>query len=600
MKIIDKINSHEPSKAFYSFEYFPPKTDEGLTNLYDRLKRMSFLNPLFASFTWGAGGSTIDRTTDMCATAQTLYGFESCMHLTCTNVVRTTIEKALEEAKSAGIQNILALRGDPPRGQEYWTSCDDDFTHAIDLVRFIRKEYGDYFCIGVAGYPEGYPDSDDKNQDLKYLKEKVDAGAEFVITQLFYNVDTFVEWEKECRKIGIKVPIIPGIMPIQGYHSFRRITNLCKMNIPSEILDALEPIKHDDQAVKDYGVSLAVSIISKLFNEHNVRGFHLCTMNLEKSVRLVLEKLKFVPTEEERNLRRRSRRRSSVGFVSNDIIRQEPDGSLPTVKPVIWKEQSEDYLGRSEDWDNFPNGRWGDARSPAFGELDGYGVSLRIPPEQALEYWQRPTTLDELKQVFKSYILGDIPALPWYEEPLFAETEAIRSKLVRLNELGYLTVSSQPAVNGAKSEDPIYGWGPKGGYVYQKAFVEFFVSLENLEKLIKKITGNPWITYYALNRNGDFKTNIKEEAPSAVTWGVFPGKEIVQPTIIEQVSFKAWKDEAYALWTEWEHLYPKNSPTQKLLNDIGNNWWLINLVHHNYVDPEGIWDIFFNDDVNNE
>jgi len=111
-----------------------------------------------------------------------------------------------------------------------------------------------------------------------------------------------------------------------------------------------------------------------------------------------------------------------------------------------------------------------------------------------------------LKQVFKSYILGEIPALPWYEEPLFAETEAIRSKLVRLNELGYLTVSSQPAVNGAKSEDPIYGWGPKGGYVYQKAFVEFFVSPENFEKLVKNITGNPWITYYALTKSVSIKS----------------------------------------------------------------------------------------------
>lgn len=110
-------------------------------------------------------------------------------------------------------------------------------------------------------------------------------------------------------------------------------------------------------------------------------------------------------------------------------------------------------------------------------------------------------TLDDLKQVFKSYILGEIPALPWYEEPLYAETEAIRSKLVHLNELGFLTVSSQPAVNGARSDDPIYGWGPRGGYVYQKAFVEFFVSPENFEELVEKIKGNPWVTYCASNRN---------------------------------------------------------------------------------------------------
>ncbi|CAG8478283.1 10801_t:CDS:10, partial [Diversispora eburnea] len=489
MKITDKISSLESDQPYYSFEFFPPKTDEGLANLYNRLKRMSLLEPLFASFTWGAGGSTIDKTLEMCTTSQGLYGFETCMHLTCTNVVREIVENALKEAKNAGIQNILALRGDPPRGHEYWSSCDDEFTLAIDLVKYIRKKYGEWFCIGVAGYP----DSTDKEQDLKFLKEKVDAGANFIITQFFYDVDSFVEWEKKCREIGI--------MPIQGYNSFRRITNLCKIKVPEEILNALESFKHDDQAVKEYGVSLTVSMISKLL-ENKTRGFHICTLNLEKSVRLILEKLKFVQTEEERAMRRLNRRRSSAGFIPNDIIRQEPDGSVPAAKPVIWNEQNADYIGKPEDWDNFPNGRWGDARSP-----DGYGVSLRIPV-----------------------------TLPWSEEPLLKETDIIRPNLIKMNELGFLTISSQPAVNGAKSSAPDFGWGPKGGFVYQKAFVEFFISPEMFEKLTKSIDKNVWVTYYAAKRNDEFfETNIKEETPSAVTWGVFPGKEIIQPTIIEEL-----------------------------------------------------------------
>ncbi|RHZ89148.1 hypothetical protein Glove_18g55 [Diversispora epigaea] len=592
MKITDKINTLESDQSYYSFEFFPPKTDEGLANLYNRLKRMSLLEPLFASFTWGAGGSTIDKTLEMCTTSQGLYGFETCMHLTCTNVVREIVENALKEAKNAGIQNILALRGDPPRGHEYWTSCDDEFTLAIDLVKYIRKKYGEWFCIGVAGYPEGYPDSTDKEQDLKFLKEKVDAGANFIITQFFYDVDSFIEWEKKCREIGITVPIIPGIMPIQGYNSFRRITNLCKVKVPGEILNALETFKHDDQAVKEYGVSLTVSMISKLL-EHKIRGFHICTLNLEKSVRLILEKLKFVQTEEERAMRRLNRRRSSAGFIPNDIIRQEPDGSVPAAKPIIWKEQNADYIGRPEDWDNFPNGRWGDARSPAFGELDGYGVSLRIPSDLALKYWGEPKTINDIIRVFKSYINCEISALPWSEEPLLKETDIIRPNLLKINELGYLTISSQPAVNGAKSSAPDFGWGPKGGFVYQKAFVEFFVSPEMFEKLTKSIDDNVWVTYYAAKRNEEFETNIKEETPSAVTWGVFPGKEIIQPTIIEEVSFNAWKKEAFALWSEWEYLYPKGSPSQTLLKNIGDNWWLINLVYHNYVDTDGIWNIFY-------
>ncbi|CAG8452615.1 6780_t:CDS:10 [Paraglomus occultum] len=596
MKIIDKLVNLPPGQPFYSFEYFPPKTEEGLANLYDRLKRMSYLNPLFASFTWGAGGSTIERTSEMCAISQSGFGLETCMHLTCTNVNRDIIKEALNDAKDNGIQNILALRGDPPRGQEYWSSCDSGFNYALDLVKFIRREYGDYFCIGVAGYPEGHPDSDDKQQDLRFLKEKVDAGADFIITQMFFDVDIFVKWEKECRKIGITVPIIPGIMPIQGYNSFRRIINLCKVYVPSSILNALEPIKHDDQAVKDYGVQLAITMISTLRQNYSVCGFHLCTLNLEKSVRLILEELGLVPTEEQRIQAFNNRRRSSLFLYGNGIIKEEPDGSVPAARPIIWKNQGADYVGRSEDWDNFPNGRFGSSKSPAFGEVDGYGGTVKIPVPNALAYWNYPTTVADITQLFMDYISGNTPLLPWSEEPLIAETDAIRVKLLQLNQLGFWTISSQPAVNGARSDDPVFGWGPRGGYVYQKAFVECFVNEEMLKNLLEKVKESPWITYYAATCGDEFRTNVKDDSPTAVTWGVFPGKEIVQPTIIEEVSFKTWKEEAFALWTEWEHLYPPGSPSQQLLNHIGNTWWLLNLVHHNYIEPGAIWEIFLGTD----
>lgn len=150
---------------------------------------------------------------------------------------------SFQQAKDAGIQNILALRGDPPRGQEYWSPCDDGFCHAIDLVRYIRQQYGDYFCIGIAGYPEGHVDSQDKDQDIVYLKEKVEAGADFIVTQLFYDVDTFVHWQKQCRDAGISVPIVPGVMPIQSHQAFRRIINLCNTKVPTHILEDLNHIK---------------------------------------------------------------------------------------------------------------------------------------------------------------------------------------------------------------------------------------------------------------------------------------------------------------------------------------------------------------------
>jgi methylenetetrahydrofolate reductase (NADPH) len=254
---------------------------------------MYYLDPEFVDVTWGAGGSTADLTQRICQTAQSVYGLEVSMHLTCTNMPKKEIDLALREAKAVGIQNILALRGDPPRGQENWTKVENGFSHAVDLVKYIRQQYGDYFCVAVAGYPEGHIENSDKHQDLLYLKDKIDAGADYIVTQLFYDVDLFLGWVDQCRKIGITCPILPGIMPIQNYAGFKRMTSLCKTFVPEEISLAMEPLKDDDQAVKDFGVQLAVDMCRRL-QEADIKGFHFYTLNLEKSTRLILEGLDLV------------------------------------------------------------------------------------------------------------------------------------------------------------------------------------------------------------------------------------------------------------------------------------------------------------------
>ncbi|KAK3825228.1 MAG: methylenetetrahydrofolate reductase-domain-containing protein [Benniella sp.] len=634
MKIVDKIaHKKAEGKPFYSFEYFPPKTAQGLSNLYERIGRMQVLSPTFVTCTWGAGGSTFDKTTELCAVAQTVHGLETCMHLTCTNMDRGKVDEALAEAKKAGIQNILALRGDPPRGQEYWMQVDDTFVHAIDLVRYIRQQYGDFFCIGVAGYPEGHMDSTDlsSHDEIRFLKEKIEAGADFVLTQLFYDVDGFLTWEKQCRSMGIVCPIIPGVMPIQSYNGFRRITNLAKIRIPADVALALEPIKNDDQKVKDYGVELAASIIERLLNA-GITGFHICTLNLEKSVRLILERVGFVSpaaTARKQLQHHPVNEPTHVSIPKNTLAPTSSgsDGAETHLNPLIWK-PSDDLLGRSESWDDFPNGRWGDARSPAFGDLDGYGASLKVEPRLALEMWKRPKTKDDISQLFVEFIQGKIPLLPWSEGSPLPETEAIKSRLVTCNERGFWTVGSQPAVNGMPSTDPSVGWGPKGGYVYQKAFLELFVGPDEVATLVQKLrTISPWITFLAASRDGDVVTNTTGDVlveqkkiaelkkicgkkldessakeknsvdiattpgdSNAVTWGVFPGKEIIQPTVIEKVSFLAWRDEAFEIWREWEHLYPKGSESRKLLHQIGHDYWLLNVVHNDFRDEDGIWD----------
>ncbi|KAL0089673.1 methylenetetrahydrofolate reductase-domain-containing protein [Phycomyces blakesleeanus] len=579
MKVIDKIKQAEKEgRHYWSFEYFPPKTPQGVQNLYDRMERMQRFGPEFIDITWGAGGSSADLTLEMVATAQSVYGLETMMHLTCTNMPLSMLDHALKTAKECGCQNILALRGDPPKGQTTWESCADGFEHASDLVKYIRKHYGDYFCIAVAGHPEGHLDNPDKHDDLLQLKAKVDAGADLVVTQLFFDVDLFLEFVKKCRQIGITCPILPGLFPIQNYNGLKRVISFNNNHVPQHIWDALEPIKDDDAAVKEYGINLTIDFIRKMWAA-GINGFHIYTFNLERSTRLVLERLELVPDMESVKPLPWSPSLTSKRAKEN-------------VRPIFWKNRTKSYIQRTETWDEFPNGRWGDSSSPAFGELDGYGVSLKYPVKECLDMWGTPTSMDDISVLFAKYCMNKVPAIPWSAQPLDSETETIRQRLAAINLLGYLTINSQPAVNGAKSSHKVYGWGPKNGYVYQKAYLEFFVSPTDLDGLLAKIAKDPQVTYFAVNNQGDLRTNTLNDHPNAVTWGVFPGQEIIQPTIVESAAFMAWKDEAFGLWREWSSIYEPQSPSAKLLSNITDTWYLVNIVQNDFQDEGGIWRLF--------
>jgi len=247
---------------------------------------------------------------------------------------------------------------------------------------------------------------------------------------------------------------------------------------------------------------------------------------------------------------------------------------------------------RTTEWDEFPNGRWGDSRSPAYGELDGYGIGIKHTTDDAIRFWGYPTAVEDLCDIFAKFVHGDIRVLPWCDQPLMEESAKIRDRLELINRAGFLTINSQPAVNGARSDSPVYGWGPKNGYVYQKAYLEFFVSPEALPRLLARIDADPLITYHAVSRDGVLQTNTEEEVANAVTWGVFPGQEIAQPTIVEALSFLAWKDEAFQLWDEWAKVYDRDSPSAKLISDIASTWHLMNIVHNDYHDSNRIYSIF--------
>ena len=448
--------------------------------------------------------------------------------------------------KEYGIQNVLALRGDAPRGKEYWVASDAQFQHGRDLVRYIREHHGDYFCIGVAGYPEGHCDSSDKQSDTQHLVAKQTAGADFIITQLFYDTDAYIRWQDDVRQSGVTIPILPGIMPIQTFGGFSRMTHMCKTFIPDKVLESLDPIKGDDAAVKDYGVTLAAEMIQELWKKGGVRGFHFCTLNLEKSVHRILDELGW--SEDKRRIAATTKKAASVNGKINGHVSDPQLGALLNTDTTTSRRRTDSATS----WDEYPNGRFGDARSPAYGDLDGWGVSLKLTPSEALRNWGTPVQHSDISEIFVRYLQRSLSAIPWSEEPLRSETNSILPHLIALNlQKNWWTVGSQPAVDGCPSEDDIHGFGPEGGYVYQKAFVEFFGDYEDVLWIqrkaldVERSSKRRKVTFYAANAETEsgkaLVTNMQKGDGNAVTWGIFPGKEIVTTTLIEEMSFIAWK-----------------------------------------------------------
>jgi len=290
------------------------------------------------------------------------------------------------------------------------------------------------------------------------------------------------------------------------------------------------------------------------------------TMNLAQATRMVLEELDLLP-DPGSPLEKPLPWRPSLGLNRRD----------ENVRPIFWRNRNRSYVARTQDWDEFPNGRWGDSRSPAFGELDSYGIGLKGTNEQNVKLWGTPLSIKDLSDLFVRYMEGKLESLPWSEQAITGEATSIRNDLIDLNRRGFLTINSQPAVNGAKSSDPTFGWGPRNGYVYQKAYLEVLVSPEYIAEIITRIERDPEFTYYAVNKDGDLKTNAPNEGPNAVTWGVFPGKEIVQPTIVETISFLAWKDEFYRLGQQWANCHGAASPSRFVIQDVVDTWYLLNI-----------------------
>jgi methylenetetrahydrofolate reductase (NADPH) len=614
-RVIEKINQRRSRQRqsndglesfFWSFEFFPPKTEAGLENLLTRIDRMTMrLDPLFINVTWGAAGSTEWKSLLIAQHAQKYLGVDALLHLCCQGMSRADLVRVLKLAQEAGTRNILALRGDPPQGKRAWEvgqvsggECD----RAIDLVKLIRQEFGQHFCVAVAGHPEGHPSSTSRETELQHLKEKVDAGADFILTQFFYDTDIFLRFVKECRQIGIHCPIIPGIMPIQSYSVFEKMTRYCNIKVPQSIWDRLNPAKDDDEAVKDIGCDIAAEMCRRIVKEGDgVDGVHFYTLNLERSVTQILMRLGVVdlvqPLNDEQTTP--TTESSSCETVRTNASRPFPwrpsaleKRSSEQIRPINWANRPKSYVMRTEDWDEFPNGRWGDATSPAFGELSQlshfYQFSLGTLDDQRAMLGHSPTEKRDVYEVFARYVEGKLPHIPWCETALQPESFLIQDKLAALNRAGCLTINSQPSANGMPSSHKTFGWGGPGGYVYQKEYCECFCSPDILDKLKILVRSNPSLNLYAVNIDGQFmEEGFEPGGVTALTWGVFPNREIVQPTIFDPDIFLVWSEEAFSLWTTmWLNLYDYDSESYSLIQSIRDSFYLCAIIDNDFCDDK--------------
>ncbi|HMB95267.1 MAG TPA: methylenetetrahydrofolate reductase [NAD(P)H] [Tepidisphaeraceae bacterium] len=277
MRIDDLLSKGKPS---ISFEFFPPKNDAGFAQLYQTIEDLRPLKPSYVSVTYGAGGSTRQKTVDLVGRIQREIGIRSMAHLTCVGHTADQIGGILDELWEIGIRNVLALRGDPQQGQSWFVTTEGGFAYADELVKYVKSRHD--FCIGVAGYPEGHPQCLNRARDLENLKRKVDNGASFVVTQLFFDNTEFYRFRDAARAIGVKVPIIAGIMPILNLNQIKRFITMCGAKIPHPLLLKLESIEADPDAVAAAGTEYAARQCQDLLF-HGTEGIHFYTLNKSKA-----------------------------------------------------------------------------------------------------------------------------------------------------------------------------------------------------------------------------------------------------------------------------------------------------------------------------
>lgn len=286
-KIIDILKIKTPT---FSFEFFPPKTEDGEKKLEISIEKLKQLQPDFVSITYGAGGSTRVKTNEWVSKIQNQFDLISMAHLTCVGSTKEELREIIINHKNQNIKNIMALRGDPPKDSTTFVTVNGGFSYAYQLIEFIKKEFGDTFSIGAACYPEKHVEAKTLEEDIDYLKQKVDSGVDFLITQLFFDNDKFYHFRDLAYKKGIKVPIIAGIMPITAYKQIERFTKMANCSIPEVLLNSLNELQNNEEELIKKSIEFSIQQCEDLL-KNEASGIHFYTLNQSDATFQILKKI---------------------------------------------------------------------------------------------------------------------------------------------------------------------------------------------------------------------------------------------------------------------------------------------------------------------
>lgn len=579
-KVVDSIREANAEKRpFFCFEFAAPTTEAATLTLYDKIERMSCLDPLFCSITWGDYGSTADTSIEVAATSQSFLSLNFQVNITGYSVSKSDVYRWLCGLKEKGIRNILVTRGHQvPTGHKRV-----DFPLAVDLLTYVREQFGNFFSIAVVGLPEASMDSP---QEMQYLSEKVNLGADYIITPPIFSANAFTEFCEKCRQSAISCPIIPSIMPVgcvRQIDSFGLGT--CS---GSSILRQRLESTNDEGERRAEAECFFQELTHQLLHSTSCNGVYFYTLNAESMITSIIKGLTIVvhramPWKRSENEERRR---------------------FETARPIHWSTQVKSYMNRTAQWKDFKSGSiWTTERSRLL--EDGSGLHARLLLKTRAKRCAQflgvrdvtdiPRALTLLSSIFIQCLDGN-GAMPW-SEGLSDETGVMLGLLKPLNARGLFTICSQPQVNGENSSHKTFGWGPAHGYVYQKAYLEFFCSPGTAQTVFTTISKFPSLRFMAMrSRDGHrmVKSNWKVEdkeldsvhrafgrGVTTMTWGVFPGREVMQPTIVSLDTFRVWGGEAFELWSApFAHL-DKIPPVIRMIQE---EWLLVCVLDNTYTE----------------